>query len=65
MTSSNELPIVKNPDPNKEPSDAMIKDYMRIYGMNFYAAREKARKDAYGGKPPNGFSDWGTYWKCY
>lgn len=48
-----------------EPSEEMIRDYMRIYKINWYAARAKARDVAYGGSPPSGFTDWGTYWKCY
>ncbi len=48
-----------------EPSEQKIREYMRIYQTNWYSAREKAREDAYGGRPPSGFTDWGTYWKCY
>ena len=41
----------------KEPKVANKKDS--------YTVREQAREDAYGGKPPSGYSDWGTYWKSF
>lgn len=32
---------------------------------SYYSAREELRKLIYGNTPPNGFSDWGTYYKSY
>ena len=49
-----------------EPSQEEILEFMKINsGESFYSAREKLREIAYGGKPPNGFDSWGTYWKCF
>lgn len=41
-----------------------IKELMAT-GMSFYNAREQAREEKYGGKPPEGFRSWGDYWKAY
>lgn len=49
----------------KEPTEEQIEAYMKKHKENYYNAREKLREKAHGGKPPDGYSDWGTYWKCY
>lgn len=62
----------KSPRPwsNKGPTQAEIDAYMAENpSLSWYGAREELRSIAYGGspdaKPPGGFTDWGTYWKCY
>lgn len=61
-----------NPRPmsGDEPSQATIDAYMAENpGLGWYNAREQLRSIAYGGspdaRPPGGYTDWGTYWKCY
>jgi hypothetical protein len=50
----------------KEPTDQDIKKLMQKDPRHsYYSAREYLRKKAYGGNPPNGYIDWGTYWKTY
>lgn len=48
----------------KEPSQEEIEQYMEKNKENYYNARERLRELAYGGKPPHGYSDWGTYWEA-
>jgi hypothetical protein len=49
----------------KEPTTEQINAEMVRTGDNFYAARERLREKAYGGKPPSGYQSWGDYWKSY
>ncbi len=50
----------------REPTRMEIENYMmNNWGETYYTAREKLRESAYGGKPPNGYSSWGDYWKSY
>lgn len=46
-----------------EPSEEEIRDYMKENNESFYAARERLREIAYGGKAPEGYQSWGDYWK--
>lgn len=48
----------------KEPTEDEIVTYMIETSKDFYNAREDLRERAYGGKPPEGFPDWGTYWQA-
>lgn len=51
---------------NNEPSNDEIEAFLKEHPEHsWYTAREFLREQAYGGKPPAGFADWGTYWKCY
>lgn len=51
---------------NKGPTEKQIRDYMKSHkGHSYYTAREKLREEAYGGKPPAGYTSWGMYWKSY
>jgi hypothetical protein len=47
----------------KDPTEEEIKNYMEKNNENYYNSREELRKEAYGGKPPGGYSSWGDYWK--
>ena len=46
------------------PTQEEIERYMKKHKENYYNARERLRELVYGGKPPNGFSSWGDYWKA-
>ena len=46
------------------PTESEIKDEMVESGLDYYNARERLREKAYGGKPPDGFSSWGDYFKA-
>lgn len=48
---------------SKSPTEEEIKNRMRLYGESYYSAREALRNQAYGGTPPHGYTDWGTYFK--
>lgn len=62
----NKIPTMERILEGGEPSQEEILEFMKINsGESFYSAREKLREIAYGGKPPNGFDSWGTYWKCF
>ena len=47
----------------EEPTQEQIYKHMIKINDNYYTAREQLRELAYGGKPPNGFSSWGDFWK--
>jgi len=51
-----------------EPSDEQIRavcDARKIdYHRNYWSVREELRNAA-NGPPPNGFTDWGKYWKSF
>ena len=49
--------------PGHDPTDEEIKKEMARTGQAFYNTRELLREKAHGGKPPNGFSSWGDYYK--
>jgi hypothetical protein len=60
----------RKPNSGNEPTEGDIATYMAENpGLGWYHAREELRSIAYGGSPhatpPGGFTDWGTYWKCY
>jgi hypothetical protein len=46
-----------------EPTDEEINEYMLKNKENWYVSRERLRENSYNGKPPEGYSDWGTFWK--
>jgi hypothetical protein len=48
---------------SKEPTIEDVTSRMKLTGENYYNARERLREEAYGGKPPDGYSSWGDYWK--
>jgi hypothetical protein len=56
------LPMDENTR-SKEPTEKDIQARMELTGENYYGARERLREKAYGGKPPEGCSSWGDYWK--
>jgi len=53
-----------NKPETKEPTEEEIRKRMEESELSYYTAREQLREERYG-KPPNGFTDWGTYWKTY
>jgi hypothetical protein len=48
---------------NSEPTEKEIREYMLVHAENYYNSRERLRETRYGGKPPEGYSSWGLYWK--
>jgi len=46
------------------PTEEGVQKEMAESGLDYYNAREKLREAAYGGKPPDGFSSWGDYFKA-
>lgn len=48
---------------NSEPTHSETIKYMEQHTENYYNSREQLRELAYGGKPPQGYSSWGDYWK--
>lgn len=48
----------------KEPEEEEIWAYIGQHrGISYWNAREALRELAYGGKPPEGYTSWGEYWK--
>lgn len=53
----------------REPTVDDVFAYAKSQGWDpegsYYAARERLREIAYGGKPPSGYQSWGDYWKSF